>query len=244
MKCHQQQQLPQLRGSLPQGAQWLPWCHMSPWLGERRGPGLSLTCLILCQWPPTLLLCRPLPPTTSRVPWLRGSPASPLCLHSPPRILSTDNSVHLLMLTAPSVPVPEPSLISDPPEEPPASSVCHPGISGVSRLARPKLDSGLSSPRPSTPQFTTIHSNSLAQIFNSFDPLFLVSPHLILSQEPSGQLQIRFSVWSLLSMSVCMSQVLLPSLLAWTSAGVSALIFPALPFPTAPVLLKAASGLW
>lgn len=103
-----------------------------------------------------------------------GEALSLPCLHSPAGILSTENSVYLLMLMAPSVPIPELSLISYPPAEPTASSVCRTGLSGVSRLAQPKLDSGLSSPQTFCPQFTTMSSNALAHIFNSFDPLFLV----------------------------------------------------------------------
>lgn len=64
MKCHHEQQLPQLRGSLPQGAQWLPWCHMSPWLGEWRGPQ-PLTALVKPQLmgPNKPLLAASAPPT-------------------------------------------------------------------------------------------------------------------------------------------------------------------------------------
>lgn len=134
---------------------------------------------------------------------------------------------------------PHPSPVPDfrPAQRASRSPVGHTEVSGglSSNSAKAGLQIILSPPpQIFCPQVHHHPPNCLAQILNPFNPPFLVSPHLILSQEPSDQLQIRFSVWSLLSTPVGISHVLRPPLPARTCAVTSALVSPALPFPTAP----------
>lgn len=74
-------------------------------------------------------------------------------------------------------PIPATSLTPDPPEDPPTSLIHLTPLTGFSHLTWPKLDSGSSSPQIFCPTFTTIHSTALAQISNSFIPLFRY-PHI------------------------------------------------------------------
>lgn len=137
--------------------------HVGPW------PLSDLLDLLLTGPTPSIASCWP--PQCAKCPKLRCSPA-------PPPILTAWGSIPwMTQLTHLRCPTPATSLNTDPPEDPPTPLIHLTPLTGFSHPTWPKLDSGLSSPQIFCPTFTTIHLTVLAQISNSFTPLFQY-PHI------------------------------------------------------------------
>lgn len=186
MKCHQWQQLLLLSGvpapgGPPSGCPGVT-CHLGCGSGV---PGLSLIYLIPCcpQLSPLADLCSPY--LVWSVPQL-----SALLLFVHTCHLGSHPQMAQPLTYADGFLCPHPSLFPDLRLTLRLSSVVcpsHLSLGGMSHLTWPKLDSGSSSPARPAPKFTTIHPNAMAHILDSFIPLFLVFPHLVLSQKPSEQ---------------------------------------------------------